>query len=166
MSRHRIIIASPLDGRAEEYCMKMNPGSIVGIVGGLLIIIGVMLPWMSDSTGYSISGLTAGISVLGMVLILFGVLGLVMLIPGKRGLALGSMVFGVLALLLYLAMLGLSSILTSMAGTLGASVSVGFGLYLGFIGSILLIVGAIVARSEMKKAASAPVAPPAPPAAP
>lgn len=146
--------------------MKMNTGSIVGIVGGLLIIIGVVLPWMSDDIGNSISGLTAGISVLGIVLILFGVLGLVMLIPGKRGLAIGSIVFGALALLLYLAMLGLSSILTSMASGLGASVSVGFGLYIGFIGSILLIVGAIVARSQLKSVAPAPpVAPPAPPQA-
>jgi hypothetical protein len=155
-----------LDGREEEHLMKMNTGSIVGIVGGLLIIIGVVLPWMSDDIGNSISGLTAGISVLGIVLILFGVLGLVMLIPGKRGLAIGSIVFGALALLLYLAMLGLSSILTSMASGLGASVSVGFGLYIGFIGSILLIVGAIVARSQLKSVAPAPpVAPPAPPQA-
>lgn len=155
-----------MDGREEEHLMKMNTGSIVGIVGGLLIIIGVVLPWMSDDIGNSISGLTAGISVLGIVLILFGVLGLVMLIPGKRGLAIGSIVFGALALLLYLAMLGLSSILTSMASGLGASVSVGFGLYIGFIGSILLIVGAIVARSQLKSVAPAPpVAPPAPPQA-
>jgi hypothetical protein len=146
--------------------MKMNTGSLVGIVGGLLVIIGVVMPWMSDSVGNSVSGLTAGISTLGIILILFGVLGVVMLIPGKRGLAVGSIVFGVLALLLYLAMLGLSSLLTSMAGTLGASVSVGFGLYLGFIGSILLIVGAVVARSQIKTAAAHPAAPPAPPQAP
>lgn len=146
--------------------MKMNTGSLVGIVGGLLIIIGVMMPWMSDSVGNSISGLTAGISILGIILIIFGVLGLVMLIPGKRGLAMGSIVFGILALLLYLAMLGLSSLLTSMVSTLGGSVSVGFGLYLGFIGSILMIVGAVVARSQIKAAAAAPAAPPAPPQAP
>jgi len=132
-----------------------------------LVILGVVLPWMSDDIGNSISGLTAGVSVLGMIMILFGVLGLVMLIPGKRGLAIGSIVFGVLALLLYLALLGLSSLLTSLATLAGGSVSTGFGLYIGFIGSILLIVGAIVSRSQLKNVAPAPpaAAPPAPPQA-
>lgn len=148
--------------------MKMSTGSIVGIVGGLLVILGVVLPWMSDSTGASVSGLTAGIAPIGIVLIIFGVLGLVMVAPGKRLLAIGTIVFGILAFLLYLALLGLSSLISTGANVLGANTSVGYGLFIGFIGSILLIVGAIMARSEAKKAAAAPAAqaPPAPMAPP
>ena len=150
--------------------MKMSTGSLVGIVGGVLVIMGVILPWWSGSNGVStvsFSGLDTGANTFGYIMIVFGLLGLVMVAPGKRGLAIGSIVFGVLAMLLYLmviAILGLINWTSGLSGTI--TTSTGYGLYIGFIGSILLIVGAVMARSAAKKAAAAPVAPPAPPMAP
>jgi hypothetical protein len=130
------------------------------MVGGLMIILGVVLPWMSDSLGNSISGLSAGVNSLGIVILLFGVLGLAMVASGERGLAIGAMVFAILALLLYLLLIGVAGL---VATGLGAGITTGYGLYVGFIGSIVLIVGAVMAMSAAKKAVAAPVAPPAPP---
>jgi len=126
-----------------------------------MIVLGVILPWLSDPTT-SISGLSAVVSSLGMVMLIFGLLGLIMVAPGRRGLAIGSIVFGILSLLLYLGLLGISGLISS---GLSGTVSVGIGLYVGFIGSIVLIVGAVMVMSSAKKTA-VPVAPPAPPMAP
>lgn len=148
--------------------MKLATGNLIGIVGGLLVIIGVVLPWASfENLGVpvNVSGIDAWI--IGLPLLIFGVIGLVMTILGGKGPGIVGIVMGVLALLMALAGMAIVTWIVTLAGWSGTgiTVSTGFGTYICIIGSILLIVGsAMVIGQKKAPPAPAPMAPP--PAAP
>ena len=152
--------------------MKIRPGWILGILGGLVTVVGAVLPWATVSGGslsapMTFSGATVGFG--GILVLVFGVLGLICVaIPRKVGAILG-IVWGVLAILLgLLTMVGLAAIAATAAGS-GSSVTVTteYGVYVSVIGALLLIIGSAIAYTEARKAAAPPmVAPPMAPMAP
>ncbi len=139
--------------------MKFGIGRILGIVGGLLAVIGTVLPWVTISGGsltspLTFSGLTAGFGGIGALL--FGVLGLIFVAVGKRVLAILAMVWGILALLLTgLSMVGFAAI-AALAGGSGVTVTTNYGVYVSLVGSLILIVGSIIAFVEVGKARATP----------
>ena len=148
---------------------KMKMGQIIGIVGGLLLIIGVFLPWASWQSGglnYDVSGFAT--IIFGIPLLIFGIIGLIMCVLGGKGPGIVGIVFGVLALLVSLGGMAVVNMLAQWSGyTVGiVTITTGFGAYICIIGSILLIVGSAMVLS-MKKAVAPPMAPPmTPPMAP
>src|SRR5439155_5868397 len=112
--------------------MKFGIGRIVGIVGGLLVIIGAVLPWVTISgcttlCPVTFSGVGAGFGGIGAII--FGVLGLIFVAVGKRILAILGMVWGILALLLTgLAFVGFAAIGALYTGT-GVTITTDYGVY-------------------------------------
>ncbi|HYM39035.1 MAG TPA: hypothetical protein VEY12_02670 [Thermoplasmata archaeon] len=153
--------------------MKVRPGWILGIVGGLITIVGAVLPWATVSGGslaapLTFSGATVGLG--GIAVLLFGVLGLICVAIPNRITAILGLVWGILALLLaLLTLVGLAAIAALAAGSgTGVTVTTQYGAYLALVGTLVLIVGSAIAYTEAKKAAAPPMMPPpvAPPMAP
>lgn len=157
------------------------PGAAT-LVGAALIIVGVILPWVNVSLGefgsVSVKGLDTddGKIAIGIGVIL-AALGALMIAKRTRGVLLGV---GIAALVLG-AMQTLFSVinLTDISGEAGESIgaSVGIGLYVTLVGSLIALVGGIlgiVAARKLPKASAAPPPPgfaagppsPAAPAAP
>lgn len=148
--------------------MKLGTGNLIGLVGGLLVVIGVILPWASfEELGVpvSVSGIDAWI--IGVPLLIFGVIGLVMDLIGGKGPGIVGIVMGVLALLMALAGMVIINWIVQLAGWSGTgiTVSTGFGTYICIIGSLLLIAGSAMVIGQ-KKAPPAPAPQAPPPAAP
>lgn len=137
----------------------MKLGKILGIVGGLIVIISMFLPWMTVSSNIE------SISLMGILIIpfstlalIFAILGLIFVAVGKKGLCIGALVMGILAIV----MIGISFALmqwiadmTTIIGT-GITSGVDYGVWLAMIGSIILIIGSVLAYGEAKKAQPAP----------
>ncbi len=153
--------------------MKIRPGWILGVVGGLLTVVGAALPWATVSGGSlaapeTFSGITVGIG--GIAVLLFGILGLVCVAIPNKITAILAMVWGILALALgALTLVGLAAIAAIAAGSgSGVGVTTEYGAYLALVGALVLVVGSVIAYTEAKKAAAPPPMPPgfAPPMAP
>ena len=159
----------------SKYKMPM----ILGIVGGVLALLGTVLPWVSacastiginiclSFSGLSIGGLAAaagGLSVSPIITLapilclLFGIIGLVMMLMKKPMMAMLGMVMGllifILALLWYMSA---SPIFISVAGV---SIGPGFGIWITLIGGLLLLVGGFMGMKALK--GMTPPAPAAP----
>lgn len=150
--------------------MKIGPGWITGILGGLITIVGTVLPWATISGGSLTTPLTipGTLTILGIAVLVFGVLGLVCVAIPKKITAILGIVWGVLALLVgLLTLAGLAAAAAVAAGSgTGYVVTTQYGAYLALIGALILIVGSALAYTEAKKAAAPPpmMAPPmAPP---
>jgi len=179
--------------------MKIGKGAIIGLVGGLLGLVGVFLPWLTVSASVgpiSVSASVSGISMGGGTLDLgtgtaipvgasefsiyvygilaFSVLGLIVVMLGKRSTAMLALVFGllttILAIVAVVRMSQLASALQALIPVVpGMTVSIGagIGLYLCVIGGIILLLGGVLAMGDAKKAMMAPapmpMAPPMPP---
>src|SRR5206468_12776967 len=126
---------------------KIGWGMMLGAVGGILAIVGAILPWVTISittgtiaypgcTGNTctFSGIQSGYG--GILVLVFALIGLIMVvIPGKPVMGLLAFVFGLLALIFaLLGYIGLS-LIGSLAGLTGQiTVTVGSGVCLAFIG--------------------------------
>jgi len=143
----------------------MKKGVIVGIVGGILTVLGVVLPWASSEFGsvsglFTLPGTAIGTTIFGYPLLILGILGLLMALPGKKGLAVGTIIMGIIAMLLGLVVIGFVGLVSNISGGVA---SMGIGAILCLVGPIIMILGGFMIRSEAKKEA---MAPPVPPAAP
>lgn len=167
--------------------MKIGKGAIIGLLGGLLGLVGVFLPWASASAGpVTISVTGACLGGIGSIdmggvsipcslaasgegaiyaygILAFSVLGLIFVILGKRSTSMLALIFGLLTIILAgVAIARLSSILAAAPGA-----SLGYGIILCIVGGILLLLGSVLAMGEAKKAmmgpAPMPMAPPMPP---
>ena len=145
-------------------------GRIVGIVGGILTLVGCLLPWLTVSSSLeSISVL--GIIVppwLAMLAFIFGIIGLILVAIGKRGPAIGALVMGILAFVFviieWMLLVVIASFAEGLVSGTGVTVTIDYGVYVALVGAIILIIGSIMAMSEAKKAAAAPMMPgPMPP---
>ncbi len=137
----------------------MKLGKILGIVGGLLVIISLFLPWMTISSSIeSVSVMGVLIIPFSILALIFAILGLIFVAIGKKGLCIGALVMGILAIV----MIGISFALMqwiadtwAIVGT-GITFSIEYGVWIGMIGAIILIIGSAMAYGEAKKAAPAP----------
>jgi len=145
--------------------MDMTKGKIIGLVGALLTIVATLLPWAS---GLGAGGVTIATEVMGLLtgfgtlVLILGIISGVMALVGR---GVGTVVCGVLALLVTLFWFGAWSFISGLLNWTGGSNSVGYGTYIAVIGSILLIVGGALLIGEKKKMAAAPMPTAAPPTA-
>jgi len=144
----------------------MKIGRILGIVAGILTVVGVFLPWISvkdlagNVTDYS--GIAVPLTFFGMMTLIFGLLGLIFVAIGKRGLCIAGLVMGIIAMLFVLIIFAIMT--TVLAVGAGSVFSMGIGLIISMVGSILLIIGCAIAFAQAgKKAAPAPPIAPTPP---
>jgi hypothetical protein len=126
---------------------SFTSGAIIAIVGGLLILIGIFLPWvdLADYSGPTWSGLQTGIW--GILPLIFAILIIVLAAVKKP---LGAGILGIISLIfVILPML----IIASIAATYGvAGFAIGlftYGWYLALIGSILAMIGGFVGHKQM-----------------
>src|SRR3972149_8906390 len=104
--------------------MKIGKGAIIGLIGGLLGLVGVFLPWVTASAlGVTISVPGACLAGIGNIdvggipipcstaasgegsiyvygILAFSILGLIFVLLGKRGTAILALVFGLLDVIL------------------------------------------------------------------
>lgn len=148
--------------------MAMGKGAIIGILGGILVLVGCVLPWLSVS--YTLLGVPLSISLSGfgiwqgLLALIFGILGLIMAVLRKKVTSILALVFGILALLMIvLAMMEIGAVTAQyqLLGYAGISIGMGFGIYIALIGAILLMAGGGIGMMEAGKA-PAPMMPPPP----
>ena len=142
-------------------------GAIVGMIGGLLFILGIFIPWANGSiAGESIvsysgwdlynMGATEMNNTFGIVLVLLGLGILSMLLAiliALRARAAGAIVtvFGVISLIF--GILLLSAISAYVVGLLSESgITMGLGLYVCVIGSIVIIIGGLIGVAHKNRA--------------
>ncbi len=122
----------------------------VALIGGILMIVGIFLPWASSAythptTGVEYTDSFTGMNLFGYIIMLMGILvvvGAVIKKPKMAG------VFGVIGLVLALIPLALIGIITNIAetsaqlvGALDYSAGMGIGIILCFIGALIATIG-------------------------
>jgi hypothetical protein len=128
--------------------------AILAAVGGVVVCIGSVLPWASFTAGLVGTVDLAGTQGDGILTLAGGVLialfGFGAYATGRRGLAIGSMIVGVLCLL------GALWTLTSLPERLetleGVSAQIGIGLWVLAAGALVAIVGSIMAARGFNQA--------------
>jgi len=146
--------------------MKVGLGMVLGIVGGLLTLIGAVLPWATVSGGTLTSPMVFtgyGIGYGGILVLVFGVLGLICVAIPKKVTAILALIWGILALLFaVLSVVGLAAIAQTVGGS-GVSVTTEYGVYVSLVFSLVLIIGAALTYREARKAAPSMAPPMSPP---
>lgn len=136
-------------------------GRIVGIVGGLLVVIGGILPWIYAESSIDSASLPGILTIpFGTLAFIFGIVGLILVALKGRGVAIGALVMGILALIFALLLFPLLSILESIISGTDVTVRADYGLYISLVGSVILIIGAGLAFSQAGRAEE--MAPPMP----
>jgi hypothetical protein len=132
---------------------RIGLGRALGIVGGVITLIGVFLPWAtifqsSPAGGPPIADERAG----SIAVFVFGILGLEFVAIPTKGTAAMGLGWGVLSLsgTLY-AIPGLSSGGISGAGW-SFQTTIDYGLYVTILGCLVLIIGSALAHEEARKA--------------
>jgi len=174
LSRHPDVRPTP--SRVGVEHMKLGKGAAIGIVGGILAIVGAVMPWWIATASVSAGGFTVSASVPllgiftlgGLLALVFGVLGLVMAMIKNKATAAVTVVCGVLALvasLLVGAFLATANV-TVPGASASATVTPSFGMWIAAIGGIVLMMGGAIALLETnKQVAPATSWTPAPPSA-
>jgi len=150
---------------AKQTKEKIGIGRLVGMVGGIITLVGALLPWMTVSGGRLSSplmllGVSSGL--LGVLISQLGFFGFVMMLDGKKTTSMGGLALGASGFVLSALGLVLLGDVT-VIDTLGLSIEVGPGLYVCVVGSIVLLVGSIIALIEAGRPRKLPI-PPAKPA--
>jgi hypothetical protein len=164
---------------------KYKTPMILGIVGGVLALVGTFLPWINvcagalginlclPFSGIGISGAaaqlgaTAGVPALvgfaPLLVLVFGLVGLVMMLLKKPMMCMLALVMGLLVVVLALLWYMQASPLfvTMNVGEVSESIGAGFGVWLSLIGGLLLLVGGLMGMKALKGMPA-----PAPPMAP
>jgi len=129
----------------------MKTGRILGIIGGLLTVVGVFLPWATATDAYtgtyaSVSGLS--VPVFGLLVLLFGVLGLLFVAIGKKITCTLAAVMGIIAFVMALIVYAIWTAILTTIGNPGSMLGTGYGMYMCLVGPWVLVVGSILARKE------------------
>ncbi|HEX9341602.1 MAG TPA: hypothetical protein VF992_10620 [Thermoplasmata archaeon] len=143
--------------------MKIGIGMILGIVGGLVTAIGSYLPWATVSGGSLTSPVVfmgVGVGWGGVLVLAFGVLGLICVAIPRKATAILALVWGILAFVFALLVIGVQASLAQQYGGSGVVVTTEYGAWVSLAFSVLLILGSAIAYREARKAASPPMAPP------
>lgn len=127
---------------------------ILGLVGGILMIVSLFLPWATVTLfGIPVTfmGITAGIG--GILMLVFGIIGIVMLMMKNPTMPLVGGIMGILSLVFWLlSYLGLSALVAPAQLTGGGvGVGLGIGLWIAPLGALLLTVGGFMQWSALKK---------------
>jgi hypothetical protein len=130
---------------------RHTSGGIIAIIGAILLLIGIFLPWISfnySSAFTSVSLNWPGIlTIWGIIALVMAILVLVMAAVKKPLLA---GVFGLIAFILVLVPLLLSvGIAASYGATLGMFEIIGIGWYLSIVGSLIAMIGGFVGHKQM-----------------
>ncbi len=135
----------------------------MGSEGGIVAIVGAVLPWWNvsaSSGGISLSVPILGIFWIGGILCLvFGILGLIFAMLKSPAFGLVTAVMGLLVVVIaamYGAFLPTGSV---SAGQASASITPGFGYWISMLGGILLLAAGPLVFMDNRKAAAAPPAP-------
>lgn len=135
----------------------MTSGLIIAMIGGLLMIVGVFLPWATTSytiplTDQVVEDSINGMNLFGYLVLFMGILVLLMAVLKKPVGAIICSVIGMLLALIPLALIGmlvnLIETAAKLTGTTDFSASIGIGIILCFVGSILGLVGGIVGKVQ------------------
>ena len=154
----------------------MNKGQIIGLVGGIIALIGLFLPWISASGTNTNTGQQITVSVPGIYfipfsigIILFAVLtiafaifkkpigGILVLVFSLIGLAITGFLFS-----------AIQYIAASLVSGSSVSVSTGVGVYICIVGFIIGLIGGVLHYVYAKKEGVTQTSPPqeVPPAPP
>ena len=115
----------------------------IGLIGGVIIAITAFLPWLSVM-GIGVSGISGDSAAFGYAVIGFGALIAVFSFLDQKWSHILAIVFAVLEMgLMGLLILGASE---------RASVDIAYGVWLGLLGAVVVIVGAIMAMRQPKEA--------------
>ena len=132
---------------------KIGIGRLLGILGADLTFFGALLPWVTLSGGrYSTPQMYLGVSTgfFGILISQLGFFGIVMMLDGKKSTSLGGLGLGVSALFFSTLAMEFLSIL-SLGDTTGITIEVGVGMYMCIVGSVILILGSILAMIDARK---------------
>ncbi len=150
----------------------MNKWQIVGIVGAIIAIIGMFLPWANVSATNPYSGEKITQSVYGYMSIILWIFAILTIVGAAIPKAWGGIlafVFGILgfldALWNQIGIYGLKSMFES-AGYKDISISVGVGGYIIMVGFIIAFIGGILQYISIRKEKKTKVEVPPPPAPP
>jgi hypothetical protein len=121
--------------------------AIIGLVGGVLALLGVLLPWISvtvlvitiNFTGMDIltNALYSKYTIYPMLTLISGILALVLCILRKKILYLVGGIMGILAFIMPMVFM------MTINGEVGTNVT-GMGVYISMVGGILALVGGIL----------------------
>jgi uncharacterized membrane protein YphA (DoxX/SURF4 family) len=145
----------PMQSPPAAPANKPSTWAIIGLVGGILALVGVLLPWISVSaliitvnfTGLDImsNALWNKYMIYPVLTLIFGLLALVLCIMRKKMLYLGGGIMGILAFILPLVFM------IVVNGDAKTNVT-GYGVYLSMVGGILALVGGILGFVKTPKA--------------
>jgi hypothetical protein len=121
----------------------MNYGRPLGIVGGILALVGCVLPWVTISDSFSsITASGLGVFIFGVPAMILGILGLVFVAIPKRGFAIAGLIMGILVMIFVVLAITMTSVIAGYATYTGVvTVSMDYGMYVTLVGAILLMVG-------------------------
>jgi len=133
---------------------RITSGCILAIVGGLLTVIGLFLPWFSVTAETIVGGSMSFPGILfgiwGILVLIFGIL-MIVLAAVKKPLIAG--IFGILglvfALIPILIIEGMLAPLAGLAGMTGVTWGPTFGWFLTLIGAVLAMIGGFVGHKQM-----------------
>ncbi|NPA75980.1 MAG: hypothetical protein GXO25_07885 [Euryarchaeota archaeon] len=149
----------------------MNKWQIVGIVGAVIVIVGLFLPWATvtgtnPDTGEKISETVYGYISIGLwIFVILGLIGAV--IPKKLG-GILALVFGILGVLVtWFNIMGIYA-LKAMYDSDEIKIHMHYGGYVALLGFVILFIGGILQFIAFRKEQKAQVQPatPAPPVPP
>lgn len=150
---------------AKQGREKIGIGRLLGMVGGIITLVGALLPWVTLSGGrLSSPQMFLGVSTgfFGVLLSQLGFFGIVMMFDGKKTTSLGGLALGASGFVFSVLILAFLGVL-SVGDTSGINIDIGLGIYVCIVGSIMLLVGSILALIEAGKPRKLPI-PPAKPA--
>jgi uncharacterized membrane protein YjgN (DUF898 family) len=136
---------------------QLTSGLIIAMLGGILMIVGIFLPWATSSytdpnTGAKFESSINGMNLFGYLVLFMGILVILMAVLKKPVGAIITSVIGMLLSLIPLALIGwLVNVAETAADLIGStdfSASMGIGIILCFVGSILGLVGGIVGKVQ------------------
>lgn len=130
----------------------MNYGRPIGIVGGILAMVGTLLPWVTISDSYSsITASGLGVFIFGVPAMILAILGLVFVAIPKKGFAIASLIMGILVMIFVVLAITMTSVIAGFATYTGlVTVSMDYGMYVTLVGAILLIVGGALAYVQIQ----------------
>ena len=137
---------------------RIGRGRILAMLGGAITAIGALLPWAtySNPAMAPVDSFTATFEFAGFAVLVFGLVGLEFVAIRTKGTATWGSFCGIVTLIVNLAAFGMVATfaMNEQAGQPGLQVSTGYGVYIGLIGSLALVVGSALAYLEAPPATS------------
>lgn len=131
---------APRTEEDEEMSQRPIQDKVIGFIGGLVTIMGALLPWVTGSASggseKTFSGWEVGTP--GVIVLLFGLITMGLIFLGRRSSVLGAIIFVLAAMVV----VGLSMI--AMKAITNISVSrLEYGIFMSLAGSVVALIGAV-----------------------